>query len=151
MRPFNGVLLAGLVVATAGCATPPGPHDPEGPPGPCDIVTRIGHANSPKDDRMFTMDGRSERAWSRLPGESAVAALLLYVKSPDVRPLGPADFKEVGRHSDGGLEKLTLEREGALDHAGRMFRVQLFNHDGYWVPEIILVCQGRAAVRREPF
>lgn len=142
--PFLGaLLLAGILSVVAGCAADSVvlAHDPEAPPGPCDILIRLGHGRSPDKDRLVQMDGSAQPAWSTSPEESSVTALDLYVKGADRRMLRSDDFKEVRRFRAGNTEKIVLERDRVKDFASRMIRVQLFRHGDIWIPEVILICQ----------
>lgn len=132
-----------LTAASAGCAASGESEDLDSGAriSPEHVLLRIGHARSPKDDLVWHMDGTKEPAWSRLPGESAVTAVDLYVRGAPRCSLKTEEFREVRRFRVGNLEKLVLERERAKDFAGRLFLVQLFKDGESWIPELILVCQ----------
>lgn len=135
-----GYLFAGLT-CIAGCARVVDERAAEGERlGAGTILIRIGHTDSPEQEQVTRIDGAQVRAWSDSAFDSAVAALILFVKGTEDIPFSPEEFRSVRAPSQDGLSEVVfLEREGKGDAVPRRFRVRLFKCKDLWIPDLILV------------
>ena len=149
----RGASLAASLLLVAGCASLENPGDLADELGPGHLLIRIGHTDSPQDELIVGVDGTEEHMWSESPQESAAMAVCLFVKCAYESPVQPEDFIEIRRFRprDGSANRVILERRRDHDVHARMFRVQLSDRGGVWVPEMILVCHGSLSERADDY